>query len=284
MIHNKNFVLHASSNQFYWQGVGQLSIKTFRSGKVHYRTNRGYFAVEEHRYLLLNPGFYDLLIDQEKDVESFCLFFREELAGEVLRTLVTSTNDLLTDPYRERDSVNFFEKTYCISSILSKQLESFKDKIPVLKHDELWMEEQYISIMQTLVIEQLNTYKEIDNLHALRKSTREELYRRISFAHEYVRAYYNKPITLNEIARSACLSPNHLLRNYASLFRKTPFQHITELRIEKALQLLSRTEWNITEISHEIGYENPVSLTKMFRQHVGVSPSQYRKKVILAKT
>ncbi|MEV5027773.1 hypothetical protein [Paenibacillus sp. LPE1-1-1.1] len=64
--------------------------------------------MDENRYLLLNPGFYDLVIDQEEDVESFCVFFRNDLAGEVLRTLDTLTNGLLTDPYRERNPVEFF--------------------------------------------------------------------------------------------------------------------------------------------------------------------------------
>lgn len=48
-----NFVLHAKSDQFYWEGIGQLSIKTFSNGKAHYKTNKGMFAVEESRYLPL---------------------------------------------------------------------------------------------------------------------------------------------------------------------------------------------------------------------------------------
>lgn len=53
-----NFVLHAKSDNFYWEGIGQLSIKTFFNGKAHYKTNKGFFAVEESRYLLLNEGAY----------------------------------------------------------------------------------------------------------------------------------------------------------------------------------------------------------------------------------
>ena len=66
-----NFVLHAKSEQFYWDGIGQLSIKTFFNGKAHYKTNKGFFAVEESRYLLLNEGAYTISIDEPKVVESF---------------------------------------------------------------------------------------------------------------------------------------------------------------------------------------------------------------------
>lgn len=59
------------SDQFYWEGIGQLSIKTFSNGKAHYKTNKGMFAVEESRYLLLNKGSYTISIDETKDVKSF---------------------------------------------------------------------------------------------------------------------------------------------------------------------------------------------------------------------
>lgn len=75
MIKNDStsFDLHAKSDQFYWEGTGQLSIKTFSNGKAHYKTNKGFFAVEESRYLLLVKGKYTLSINESEVVELFCL-------------------------------------------------------------------------------------------------------------------------------------------------------------------------------------------------------------------
>jgi len=42
-----NFILHAKSDQFYWEGNGQLSIKTFKNGKAYYKTNKGFFCCRE---------------------------------------------------------------------------------------------------------------------------------------------------------------------------------------------------------------------------------------------
>jgi AraC family transcriptional regulator len=53
---SSNFVLQAKSNEFCWNGIGQLSIKTFANGNAQYKTDKGFFAVEEDRYLLLNEG------------------------------------------------------------------------------------------------------------------------------------------------------------------------------------------------------------------------------------
>ncbi|MFB7160109.1 helix-turn-helix domain-containing protein [Lysinibacillus sp. NPDC056232] len=278
-----NFVLHAKSDQFYWEGVGQLSIKTFSNGKAHYKTNKGMFAVEDSRYLLLNEGSYTISIDETKEVESFCVFFKDGFAAEVFKTLKETSDNLLSDPFMNTSSISFFDKTYHKNNTLSIQLEAFKHILPSLEINSIGYEELFHKLMQSILNEHFNTYKEVESLSAIRTSTREELYRRICIAHDYIRAYYDKTIKLNDISRIACLSPNHLLRTYTQIYGKTPHQHISEFRIIKAKQLLAELSNNMTDITFKLGFQNPVSFSKMFKQHVGISPNEYRKKVILDK-
>ncbi|QBP43200.1 AraC family transcriptional regulator (plasmid) [Paenisporosarcina antarctica] len=275
---SSNFVLHAKSKQFYWEGNGQLSIKTFTNGNAHYKTNKGFFAVEENRYLLLNKGPYTISIDEDNVIESFCIFFKEGLAEEVFRNINESTMILLSDPFKEIDSIGFFEKTYNTDLILSSQIKTIKDNITFFENDPLWLDEQFFKLMQTMLFEHINTLQEAESILAIKRSTREELYRRISIAHDYIRAFYNHPIKLQDIAQVACLSPNHLLRNYSRIYGKTPHEHISEFRILKSKQLLSKIEFNITDITYELGFSNPASFSKMFKQHVGISPLQFRNK------
>lgn len=283
-IDSSNFVLHAKSDHFYWEGMGQLSIKTFSNGKAHYKTDKGFYAVEESRYLLLNEGPYTISIDETDEVESFCIFFKDEFAAEVFHSLKATNNVLLSDPYKDTGSIRFFDKTYHKNNTLSSQLETFKQILPSLELGSVGYEEQFHKIMGSILNEHFNTYKEIESLHAIRNSTREELYRRVSIAHDYIRSYYNEPLKLDEVAKAACLSPNHLLRTYSQIYGRTPHQHISLFRIQKAKQLLAELDHNMTEISFELGFQNPVSFSKMFKQHVGLSPKEYRKKVILDKT
>ncbi|MGF7015690.1 AraC-like DNA-binding protein [Ornithinibacillus bavariensis] len=278
-----NFVLHAKSDQFYWEGTGQMSIKTFLNGKAHYKTNKGFFAVEESRYLLLNEGPYTIAIDESQVVESFCVFFRHGFAEEVFHSINETNDSLLSDPFKATSSIGFFEKTYRKNNALSSQLDAFKQISPCLDEESVGYEEQFYRIMISILNEHINSYKEIESLKAIRRSTREELYRRVSIAHDYIRSFYHQPIKLEEIAKVACLSPNHLLRTYAQIYGRTPHQHVSVLRIEKAKQLLEKFDYTMTEITFELGYENPVSFSKMFKQHVGIAPKEYRKKVILDK-
>lgn len=278
-----NFILHAKSEQFYWEGNGQLSIKTFFNGKAHYRTNKGFFAVEEGRYLLLNEGEYTISIDEPNVVESFCIFFKKSFAEEVFRSLTDTNNQLLSDPLKDISSIGFFEKTYHKNNMLSSQLDNFKHSLNSLDTNSIGYEEHFHMIMHFILNEHVNTYKEMESLQAIKHSTREELFRRVSIAHDFIRSYFDKPIKLDEIAQVACLSPNHLLRTYYQIYGRTPHRHISEFRIQKAKQLLSNTDKNMTDIAFILGYHNPVSFSKMFKQHVGIAPTEYQKKVILDK-
>lgn len=278
-----NYVLHAKSDRFFWQGDGQLSIKTFSNGKAYYKTTQGHFAVVESRYLLLNEGSYSITIENDREVESFCLFFKDGFAEEVANTLDRTTDTLLSDPFKPSERIGFFEKTYDRNPVLSAEMTNLKRKLPLLGKDPLWLDEQYYKIMQTVLHIHRKTVRDVHSLKALRPSTREEIYRRICIAHDFIQAYYDQPLKLSEIARVACLSPNHLLRSYVDVYSKTPHQHITEFRLSRAKLLLSNPEFSLTDIAFAIGFQQQASFSKMFKQYAGISPLQFRKKVILEK-
>jgi AraC family transcriptional regulator len=275
---SNNYILHAKSKQFFWEGHGQLSIKTFTNGKAFYKSNRGFFSVEQNRYLLLNQGSYAISIDEKNEVESFCIFFKDGFAQEVLPSIIKSTNAILSDPYFNMETVEFFEKTYYITPTLNLLLEKFQRNHDLFDNDMLWLDEQYHNLMQIMLFDHFNALSKMESLNTIKSSTREELYRRVTVAHDYIRSYYNHPINLQDISSVACLSQNHLLRNYKKIYGKTPHQHISEMRIHKAKKLIGDMELSMTDITYEIGFNNPVSFSKIFKTFTGLSPLQYRKK------
>ncbi|PFA68076.1 AraC family transcriptional regulator [Bacillus sp. AFS015802] len=278
---SSNYILQAKSDKFHWEGAGQLSIKTFMNGRAFYKTNRGYFSVEEGRYLLVNEGPYTITIEEDQPVESFCVFFKPGLVVDVHRTLTDSTDNLVSDPYKQNGPVEFFERTYATTPSLSKLLQ--KTKALHSHVERTCYEEQYHFLMENLLISHFRHLKETESILAVKRSTREEIYRRVSIAHEYIRAYFHHSLSIEDLAKMACLSPNHLIRTYSQLYGKTPHRHISEFRIEKAKKLLKDPGLSMTDIAFELGYQNPASFTRMFTQFVGIPPTHFRKKVILEK-
>jgi AraC-like DNA-binding protein len=280
-IGNASFILHEKGYRRYSaEGVGALSIKSFYNGQAFYEVGRGRFAVDDNSYLILNHGQpYSITIDSARPLESFCIFFAGGFAEEVQRSLSTNTVRLMDTPEMSAmPSINFFEKTYPHDDILSPALRQFRAALAQRKDEPGWIQEQLHKIMQRLLRAHRQIYKEVEALHAVRASTREELYRRLHRARDYAHAMLDKSISLDEMAQIACLSPNHFLRTFRQIFRQSPHQYLTALRLERAQKLLAGSELSVTEVCYAVGFASLGSFGWLFRRRFGISPKAYRQR------
>lgn len=94
---------------------------------------------------------------------------------------------------------------------------------------------------------------------------------------------YSTPIDLNGLARACHLSPSHFRRTFRKLFGKSPLQFILNMRIQAAANLLKDSSLSVTEIALKCGFNEPNYFTRQFCQHIGVSPSEYRKYTYVSK-
>ncbi|WP_127539620.1 helix-turn-helix transcriptional regulator [Paenibacillus illinoisensis] len=275
------FILYESRPQFDWKGSGSLSLKTFRYGKTLYEAGHGHFSVDDERYLLLNEGQeYSLHIDSPVPVESFCVFFPPGFMEEICRNALSTDQQLLNEPHAASysGSIEWIERTYPMANRLGTALNQFRSSYIMGTFNGWGLEEQF----HQLAIHMLDSHREvrfeIEGLDMAKPSTREELYRRIYIGHEYICAYYNRPITLTETASIAHLSVNHFLRNYKKLFGITPHQYLTELRLQAAKRLLLDTDKPVTDVCYEVGFESLGSFSTLFSKRFHTSPSQLRAK------
>ena len=86
---------------------------------------------------------------------------------------------------------------------------------------------------------------------------------------------FTKKISLNDIAKKACISKFHFLRLFKILYGRTPHQYITAKRIEKAKQLLSNGS-TVSEVCFTVGFESLSSFKGLFKFYTGHTPAYYR--------
>lgn len=94
---------------------------------------------------------------------------------------------------------------------------------------------------------------------------------------DYIHANYNKEITNSALAKLINYHPYHvnlLMKKYTGC---TLHSYITQIRMNEAAGLLANTYKSIESISTETGYKNPSHFYKVFKQHFGISPSEYRR-------
>jgi AraC-like DNA-binding protein len=270
------WILHERARQHSWKGTGWLSIKTFRNGRAYYDVGTGHHTVDDDSYLVLNDGeTYSINIESRDPVESFCLFFAPGFAEEVRRSVSINPETLLDEPDPdEKAPIRFFEKNYPHDRVLSPAFFSLRRGYT--QHETDWLVEQFHGIIERLLTVHRIACTESKRLDAIRPATREEIYRRVCRARDYASALFAEPITLAELARAACLSPNHLLRTFRQVFGQTPHQFLVTRRLQEARRLLAHDDLPITTVCFAVGFESLGSFSSLFRKRFGLSPSEYR--------
>lgn len=93
---------------------------------------------------------------------------------------------------------------------------------------------------------------------------------------ELLRSAISKRWTLETLAAEVHLSPTHLSRVFVEAFGRTPLSYLNMLRSEEMARLLRETDLPIGTIASQIGWADPGHAARVFRDHVGVTPSRYR--------
>ena len=100
---------------------------------------------------------------------------------------------------------------------------------------------------------------------------------RIQRALDFIHAHYEEDISLEQIARKACLSPCYFCRLFRREMRMSPSQYLNSFRVTKAKQLLNETNLLITQICFDVGFNGLTHFGRVFKQIEGCPPSEYRK-------
>jgi AraC-like DNA-binding protein len=82
--------------------------------------------------------------------------------------------------------------------------------------------------------------------------------------------------TVLEVAEHLKVSPRYLTDMLKSLTGQSTQQHIHERLIDRAKEMLSSSEMNISEIAYQLGFEHPQSFNKLFKQKSAISPLEFR--------
>jgi AraC-like DNA-binding protein len=112
-------------------------------------------------------------------------------------------------------------------------------------------------------------------LPVTRESTRRELFRRLLVARDYIHAHAASEISLNAVARAACLSPFHFHRGFTQAFQQTPHHYLTELRLAQARDMLCNGI-SVLDACVAVGFSSHSAFSRLFRRRFGQSPSSLR--------
>lgn len=235
---------------------------------LHFYFYRGWNSVLWYRELSQTPR-ETLLFDKnhfiafEEALQSQQLEKAEELLNQAI-------NGLLLFPSLDIEGVRkkLFRWYVAMIKIYPESMWEFEN-------DELW---SYVFVSGELFsIRQFMSRR----IQIIRESREERVPNEKSVIREavrYVQQHYHEDILISDIANHVYLTPTYLCLLFKKERGVSINEYMTQVRIEKAKQLLSERKLRLYEIANQVGYRDANYFSKVFRKVMGMNPSDYREK------
>lgn len=135
--------------------------------------------------------------------------------------------------------------------------------------------ELQIQIALLQIWQQLFEHIEVEPNALLENDRDTERIRRIM---EYIKLHYAEKITLEDLAGQVHLCKSESCRLFKRYMNKSMFDYLLDYRVEKSLELLRQSQYDVTWIAGQVGFMNPGYYARIFKRKMGVTPLEYRKK------
>ncbi|VFQ46266.1 helix-turn-helix transcriptional regulator [Desulfoluna butyratoxydans] len=90
---------------------------------------------------------------------------------------------------------------------------------------------------------------------------------------------FENPPHLNELARQVGMNKDKLNQGFHKVFGTSVFGCFRQQKMEEAKKLLESKEMNVTEVAYTVGYSQPGTFSRAFKQYFGISPKAYHRRV-----
>ena len=265
-----------------------IGISVLESGFFHQHTHdfselviilegTGVHIVNEKKYNLSSGDIFVLKGHDEHSFENtknlkICnIIYHENIMIYPKDDLNNLPGYLLLFQLNKHQKLRDYNSTIHISSEQLLEIEWILYKLKqVLKQKELG----HISILKTyfkLLIILISSFYQKNN-----KSSQRTPYK-MAKAISFIEDNFTAPITLKELASKAHMSTSNFSKVFKEKMLCSPLNYVISCRLKKSCDLLSKTDFSITEISSFVGFDDSNYYSRQFKNHFGISPMQFKK-------
>jgi len=101
--------------------------------------------------------------------------------------------------------------------------------------------------------------------------------RKLHAARDIIEANMVEPPSLLGLSRQVGLNDYKLKKGFKELFGSTVFEHLRQVRLDNAMQMLRSQEHSVTEAAIAVGYSNVSAFSQQFQRKFGIKPSELKK-------
>ena len=234
-----------------------ISLEELENNNENQNMDNSGFANVEHSRELIEKFLYNGTVNE---LDSFTELYMEEFSKDAFKTELMRQY-LIMDIYIT--IMSFCEKT----GISNKEFASEAEKI----HNKMQRQQSVREL-------QANLRELLDKSIGVRDSVSARKYSDIiKTAQDMImQNYMQEDISLNSVAEIVDMSPSYFSSVFSKEVGKTFVEYLTEIRMDKAKELLMCTSMKTSDIGHRVGYKDSHYFSFIFKKKQGCSPKEYR--------
>jgi AraC family transcriptional regulator len=258
-----------------------FAVKYVVDGIERYTLNGEEYSVGTGQYLLLNATIEGHVeIESRKAVKGICLNIVPELLSDVVATIHRPDA-----AFSDRELGQFFSSSHFLEKLYdAKQThlgQLLRDMDLSIQNNNLNTEDLTIEFFYTLsekiIADQIPIFRQLQAIPSIKSTTKKDLYRRIAKGKEFIDASFSTPLTIESVAKEACMSEYHFFRLFKSIFGVSPHQYILKKRLEYGKNILRQDKYCVSDAAFEAGFSDIYTFSKAFKKHFGYAPSSLLK-------
>jgi AraC family transcriptional regulator len=251
----------------------------------HYRLNRQRVQTAHRLFYFLNKGDeLEICFPRKQITETLLVLFDEELVREAAYASSHTCAHLLEYPYEEA-SFNFEVPSipFLSDSVLAATLDRFRYGRRQRSFDAPSRSFDAPSFVRELLGSLLRTCRastsDMDRIKSKKSATRAELFKRLTIARSFMEDNALCPVTIDQIAKEACLNRFYFIELFRTVYGDTPHQYLRRIQLENAYSLLKTGHYSVGSVCHMVGFQSMGSFSNLFKRHYGCLPSALGKRL-----
>jgi AraC-like DNA-binding protein len=231
-------------------------IHVIEKGKGVFKANGELYPLHENQAFIIYPGdetYYEA--DKEDPWSYLWIGFN----GLKVEECITNIGFTKKNPIITINCVN--ELKNCVETMLENHKLTYSD--------ELRRNSEMFRFFATIIDDQhaTNSVKASYDYHS-------SIY--VKQVIDYISMNYSKKIKINELADYIGVNRSYLTNSFKREVNISPQEFLQNIRMDKASSLLKETAIPINAIALQVGYDDPLAFSKIFKQRFGVGPRKYR--------
>lgn len=146
----------------------------------------------------------------------------------------------------------------------------------LLEFDKYNEHQRLVGLMQILALASYPGNSKFIGYHEFNGTYIHKNKQRLQAVYKYIVENYHRKITLNEVADHIAMNKNAFCLFFKKSTNESFVTYLNRFRLQTAVNLLNRTDQNISEIAYTVGFSDIPYFNRCFKKEYGITPAEYR--------